>query len=198
MKQIVIFMMAVCAAMVMNAQTGYQVTLLNNATGEPRANETVGVSVEITNGDRVVCSETKTATTNEFGVLSVSVGNSASFANVDWTQPLYISATVDGVLIGRSQILSVPIAEHARHVGDLTLELLCSKTWTHTYSSSDYVAMDFHRNGTVSISGKEAGRLFQYDKNYEIWGNCIATIGGDVMLYCPNEGGIQGDGGFYR
>ena len=191
MKQIVIFMMAVCAAMVMNAQTGYQVTLLNNATGEPRSNETVGVSVEITNGDRVVCSETKTATTNEFGVLSVSVGNSASFANVDWTQPLYISATVDGVLIGRSQILSVPIAEHARHVGDLTLELLCNKTWT-----SKATSLDFKRDGTVTITYYLEGKIDgQYHSTYEISGNTIAIIDKYLLVYCPQAGGLQDGNG---
>ena len=191
-------MMAVCAAMVMNAQTGYQVTLLNNATGEPRSNETVGVSVEITNGDRVVCSETKTATTNEFGVLSVSVGNSASFANVDWTQPLYISATVDGILIGRSQILSVPIAEHARHVGELTLDLLCSKTWTWM-RSGEYETLEFHSNGTVTITYSWSGDPQSVKiRNYEIWGNCIAVVGFDVLIYCQKEGGIQGDGRFYK
>ena len=193
-----IFMMAVGAAVVMNAQTGYQVTLLNNATGEPRSNETVGVSVEITNGDRVVCSETKTATTIEFGVLSVSVGNSASFANVDWTPPLNISATVAGVLIGRSQILSVPIAEHARHVGELTLDLLCSKTWTWT-GSDEYETLEFHPNGTVTVTYSWSGEI-QSEKirNYEIWGNCIAVVGFEVLLYCRKEGGIQGDGCYYK
>ena len=46
----------------MNAQIGYQVSLLNSATGEPRANETVSVTVEITNSESsVICTETKSA-----------------------------------------------------------------------------------------------------------------------------------------
>ena len=67
-----------------NAQIGYQVTLLNFATGEPRANETVNVTVTISNSaNAIVCSETKSATTNEFGILSVSVGSEGSFAKTD-------------------------------------------------------------------------------------------------------------------
>ena len=111
-------LLLLCTFSVMaNAQIGYQVTLLNFATGEPRANETVNVTVTISNSaNAIVCSETKSATTNEFGILSVSVGSEGSFAKTDWTKlPFYISATVDGVMIGKSQLLSVPVAEHAKH-----------------------------------------------------------------------------------
>jgi len=58
-----------------NAQIGYQVSLLNNATGEPRANESVTVTVKITDSEgTVICEQTKQETTNDFGILSMSVG----------------------------------------------------------------------------------------------------------------------------
>ena len=116
-------------AIIAQAQIGYQVTLLNTATGEPRANETVNLTVEITNSaGGVVCSETKSATTNDFGILSVAVGNSDTFAETDWTKlPFFISATVDGVMIGKSQLLSVPVAEYAKRTGELTREFLNGK-----------------------------------------------------------------------
>ena len=67
------------------AQIGYQVSLLNSATGEPRANETVSISVAITNSeDKEIFSSTQSATTNDFGVLSLQIGNSTTFDNVDW------------------------------------------------------------------------------------------------------------------
>ncbi|MBD5356932.1 MAG: hypothetical protein HDR88_08025 [Bacteroides sp.] len=115
-----------------SAQIGYQVSLLNTATGEPRANESVNVTVKITDSaGNVVCEETKREVTNDFGVLSMTVGSQDTFTNTDWSKlPLFIEATVDGRLIGRSQILSVPVAEHAKHVGVLTKDLLCSKVWT--------------------------------------------------------------------
>ena len=128
MKQLLLFILFIIST-TSTAQIGYQVTLLNTATGEPRANETVNVTVEITNSaGGVVCSETKSATTNDFSILSVAVGNSETFAETDWSKlPFFISATVDGVMIGKSQLLSVPVAEHAKHTGELTRDFLNGK-----------------------------------------------------------------------
>ncbi len=101
----------IASALSANAQIGYQVSLLDNATGEPRADETVTVEIAITDSKgKTLCSERKSATTNDFGVLSLTVGNSSTFTDADWSAlPFFISATVDGTLIGRSQILNVPI-----------------------------------------------------------------------------------------
>lgn len=114
-----------------SAQIGYQVSLLNNATGEPRANERVAVTVKITDSEgKTVCEETKNETSNDFGVLSMSVGNIETFSNADWSKlPFFIEASVDGRLIGKSQLLSVPVAEHAKHTGSLTKEILMSRKW---------------------------------------------------------------------
>lgn len=99
------------------AQIGYQVSLLNSATGEPRANETVSVFVQITNrvGESIY-GQTQSATTNDFGILSLAIGNANMFNNVDWSKrPLFISATVDGKFLGKTQILTVPVAGYARN-----------------------------------------------------------------------------------
>ena len=130
------------------AQIGYQVSLLNSATGEPRANETVSVSVTITNSeDTPIFSSTESATTNDFGVLSLQIGNSTTFANVDWSKlPFFISATVDGVMVGKSQILSVPVAEAAKRRVDVSLDDLCDKNW----GDSDWYYR-FNRNGTCYL-----------------------------------------------
>ena len=152
------------------AQIGYQVSLLNSATGEPRANETVGVTIEITNSEgAVVCNETKSATTNEFGVLSLQVGSSNTFANMDWSKlPLYISATVDGVMVGRSQILTVPVAEAAKTLVNVAPELIC-KTWSGNLivssSSTTSYALSLSRSGSFTF-GKLSGM-------YACYGNII-------------------------
>ena len=53
------------------AQIGYQVSLLNSATGEARANEKVTVNISLSNSEGgVFYNETKQATTNDFGVLN--------------------------------------------------------------------------------------------------------------------------------
>ena len=139
-------------------------SLLNTATGEPRANESVNVTVKITDSaGNVVCEETKREVTNDFGVLSMTVGSQDTFTNTDWSKlPLFIEATVDGRLIGRSQILSVPVAEHAKHTGVLTKELLCSKTW-----SVDGSTLKFDIDGNYNYES--------YRGTYEIDGNFITA-----------------------
>ena len=113
------------------AQIGYQVSLLNTATGEPRAGVTVSAAVTITDSsDKIVYTGTQQATTNDFGVLSLAVGDDATFKNADWSKlPFFISVTVDGTLVGKSQILSVPVAEYAKKTGELTKEMLVG-TWS--------------------------------------------------------------------
>lgn len=139
MKHVFMLVLALCAALSATAQIGYQVSLLDKATGEARANETVSVVAEITDSDgAVILSQTQSVRSNDQGVLSLTLGNSSTFDNADWGKlPFYISATVDGTLLGKSQILNVPVAEHAKHWGTLTKEILMSKTWSCTECCSE-------------------------------------------------------------
>ncbi len=82
---------AIASALSANAQIGYQVSLLDNATGEPRADETVTVEIAITDSNgKAICSERKSAITNDFGVLSLTVGNSSTFTDADWSTPAFL------------------------------------------------------------------------------------------------------------
>lgn len=165
-------MMCYVAAMTASAQIGYQVSLLNNATGEPRANERVTVTVKITDSNgNVVCEETKNENTNDFGVVSMSVGNDDTFANADWANlPFFIEATVDNHLIGKSQLLSVPVAEYAKHTGTLTKEILCSKTWIYYYNNGDYKQCTFNENGGYTL---DDGSSHEEQGTYVIDGNIV-------------------------
>jgi len=141
------------------AQIGYQVALLNSATGEPRANETVSAEVTITDSQNdVVCSETQSVTSNDFGILS-----------------FFISVTVDDVLIGKSQILSVPVAEVASTLkSDFTLDELC-QTWK-VYERKPEGYLTFYKNGSCSYRAYYSGELSEKDSGegtYEIEGNNI-------------------------
>lgn len=136
------FIIILCAVWLSSdcfAQIGYQVSLLNTATGEPQANKTVNVQISITNAeDEIVYTELQTATTNDFGILSLAVGKEDTFKNADWNKlPFYISATVNGTLIGKSQILTVPVAEYAKTAGTVLTKEMLVGTWrwrlTYTY-----------------------------------------------------------------
>ena len=150
----VLFLLYVMGFLAASAQIGYQVALLNQADGTPRANETVKVDVAITNSEgHEICREEKSATTDDFGILSLAIGNSTTFETVDFTKlPFYISATVDGVLIGKSQMLNVPVAEYAKRTGVLTREFLNGKTWTYRHTETY----------TIGLPPEDGGGTYTY------------------------------------
>ncbi len=172
----------------LKAQIGYQVTILDTATGEPSANETISATITISGAGGAICSEVKTATTDEFGVLSLEVGNSDTFANVDWTKlPLYISATVDGVLIGRTQVLSVPIAEYAKQTGALTKNILCGRTWDGVGSDGATISISFSSNGRFTYNGLNK----TISGHYGLCGNTVGLENCGIAVYIPNGGILQ-------
>ena len=176
------------------AQIGYQVALINNATGEPRALETVNVSLSITNSEgKTIYSGDQSATTNDFGILSLSVGDANTFKDVDWTKlPFFISAELDGILIGKTQILSVPVAEHANHTGHLTPEKLNGKTYSVQFLREDamvHVNYTFNSNGTGHYS-VQFGEWEDYNYSFTWYINadtvCIVNgSDGDFLIYIP-------------
>ena len=188
MKHIII-LFAILTAFASKAQIGYQVTVLDNASGEPRANESITATISISDAaGGTICSDVKTATTDEFGVLSLEVGNSGTFANVDWNKlPLYISATVDGVMIGRTQVLSVPVAEYAKQTGTLTKEILCSRTWSGVGGDGFTISISFSCSGSFSYLGLNKS----ISGHYGLCGNTVGLENCGVAVYIPNGGILQ-------
>ena len=145
----------------MQAQIGYQVSLLNSATGEPRANVLVEAEVTITNSDdEEIYKGTQRATSNDFGVIQLTVGNQSTFKDVDWSKlPFFIEVSVDGTVIGKSQILTVPIAEAAKYlVPGIDIEDLVG-TWSDGYSWT----IQFFKNGTGIFKQYENPDSFTFD-----------------------------------
>ena len=193
-KLILTVVISVCGLQV-NAQIGYQVSLLNSATGEPRSNETVRVEIEITDSKgKSICKEEQSTTTNDFGILSLQVGNANTFAEADWSQlPFFVSATVDGVMIGKSQILNVPVAEAAKTIIDVAPELIC-KTWKCVYYDSDARYKETLLTRVLSLT---VNKTFTYEVSVSI-GGCIGidhfvlvgkylTLGNVIHLYDVTE-----------
>ena len=173
-KKLSLFVFAVFAFAAARAQVGYQVSLLNTATGEPRANVTVNAQVTITDSqNKTIYNGTQKATSNDFGVLSLTVGDANTFVESGTSKwPLFISVTVDGTLIGKSQILSVPIAEVANNLkSSFTKEDLIG-TWVYyDYDGNISEKYIFKENGEVEnvyVLGE-----YHYKGEYEIVGNNI-------------------------
>lgn len=162
-----------------SAQIGYQVSLLNSATGEPRVHATVNAQVTLTNSlDEIILTENKSVTSNDFGVLSFTIGDENTLKDVDWNKlPFYISVKVDGVLIGKSQVLSVPVAEYAKQAGAvITKEMLmgnswilrdtddgCNNYWRFTFTEDNYICHSQFYNWSI-----EAYEYNNVQGNYEI------------------------------
>ena len=186
-----------------HAQIGYQVSLLDQETGVPRANEYVTVQIDLTDNEgNTICSENKSATTNEFGIISLSIGNENTFDGMDWSKlPLWISATVDGVIIGKSQVLNIPVAEYAKRTGTLTKELLCSKTWSGVDSDGNHI-LTFNITGEYTIHSSYQG-IDDIDSGYyELENNTIYLYRTrepnysnglyDLCIYSANQQSITG------
>ncbi len=93
--------------------------VLRDASGNILANQNIEIQVDILQGSAsgsAILSETHSTTTNNFGLVNLTVGSisSTNFSSIDWTDgPFFIQISVDGTVMGTSQLLSVPFAMHA-------------------------------------------------------------------------------------
>ena len=171
----------------MQAQIGYQVSLLNSATGEPRVNVSVEAEVTITNSDdEEIYKGTQRATSNDFGVIQLTVGNQSTFKDVDWSKlPFFIEVSVDGTVIGKSQILTVPIAEAAKKlVPAITPEDL-KGSWSE--QRKEYVEPVYTFNIDYTGYDKDEAESF----TYQIEGNNVLVYESDkTLLYFRYHEGL--------
>jgi len=92
--------------------------VLRDARGNIKANTAAIIIIDIVQGSAtgpVVYSETHNVTTDGFGLINLDLGKGtatiASMAAINWKTGIYfIKITVDGVVMGTSQLLSVPYA----------------------------------------------------------------------------------------
>ena len=128
LRSIFLTIAATLATMAAVAQTdgfSYQ-AVIRNVTGELIKSQNIGLLISIADsaGTNVMYKETQTAPTNDFGVLSVTVGrgkaqDGTKLTNVDWTKSawLHISIDVNGgtkyIAFAATKIQAVPVALYA-------------------------------------------------------------------------------------
>lgn len=194
-KQIFTFLL-VLTGLIANAQIGYQLVAVDRETGEPKANQNVNVEITITDNDGTeIFSIKEPRKTDNVGMVEMTLGSSNTFDNVDWSKlPLWISAKVDDTSLGRTEILSVPVAEYAKHTGELTIDILCSKTHYSSYQDSP---IKFNRNGTGTLGGRED----PYEFRYTIVGNAVICVltntSGCLNGVYNSESGVLSFGGYW-
>lgn len=103
--------------------------IARNAAGEPIANQALGLKISILDGTTAQYVETHNATTNNFGLYNVEIGDgtvvSGSMGAVTWatgTKNIKVAIDPTGgtsyVDMGTTQLLSVPYALHAATSAD--------------------------------------------------------------------------------
>ena len=186
----------IVTALSSNAQIGYQVSLLNTATGEPRANVTVNAAVTITDSKGgVIYSGSQSATSNDFGVLSLTVGNANTFQNADFSNlPFFIQVSVDGKMIGKSQILNVPVAEAAKKVVPTIPEEALSRKYTFEWYNDGYdwwrYYVTLNKNGTFDYQTEKTGSFDELESGtYQVEGNTIYLYKGIELMVMKYHNG---------
>lgn len=200
MKRICSTFVALLLAVVSaDAQIGYQLTVFDPAKKTPKANQSVSATVTITDSSgSTLCTETVSGTTDDFGILSMQIGNASTFSNVDWSKlPLWISATVDGITISKTQILNVPVAEYAKATGQLTHAILSSKVWkTERYTL-------IFKNGNVTVTSLRPDDDPPRVMKYYITGNIAVAITSQsgyamAFVYVPEKNVLYCDESIYH
>lgn len=185
MKRIIVLLCILANMFVAaHAQIGYQIALLNTATGEARANTSVNATVTITDSaNGVVYTGTQRVTSNDFGILSLVIGDANTFSNVDTSKmPFFIEVSVDGTLIGKSQILSVPVAEVAKRLkSSLSVEDLVGR-WQAVPDDDGEFVYTFTSDGKW-IFKTDYG--YTSSGTYKIEGDDIIVIG-----FCDEYSGL--------
>jgi len=103
-------------------QFKYQ-AVLRNADGTIMTEENVTVIVSILKSDLTtrVYNETHITSTNTLGLINLNIGSKEDLSGIDWSADEYfIEISVNGTVIGTSQLLSVPYSLHAKTAENFT------------------------------------------------------------------------------
>jgi len=122
------------------SQFKYQ-AVLRDINGEALTNQPVDIEVVILKGSTVgesVFSENHSLTTNAQGLINVNIGSVNDLSVIDWSADNYfIQISVDGNIMGTSQLLSVPYALSAQKA--------------ETYDETDPVFNSWDKSSGISI-----------------------------------------------
>jgi uncharacterized protein (TIGR02145 family) len=100
--------------------------LLRDGSGTPKANVAVTVIIDILQGSVTgasVYTESHSVTTESTGLINLDLGlgtpSNGTFSAINWASGTYfIKITVDGIVMGTSQLLSVPYALYSTKAGN--------------------------------------------------------------------------------
>ncbi len=152
----------------------YQSVVRNN--GQVVVNQPVGVLVKLLQGSAqgtVVYSEVQNQSTNQYGVLNLSIGQGTSqtgnFSAIDWSNgPYFLETDVDSAggtnyqIMGTSQLLSVPYALYSNKTKGADQFVVAGNS-SISSDSALFVVKD--KNGQPVFSVYETGVEVSYNVN---------------------------------
>ncbi|RXK58785.1 hypothetical protein ESA94_15455 [Lacibacter luteus] len=176
-----------------------------NASGVAYASQQVSVRLNIRTGSpdgAIEYSETRTVTTNQFGLFNIQIGSSGMqavsgfFSTISWgagTKFLQTEISVNGqpfANLGATQMLSVPYALHSREAKDLIFPF--TKTGTNTTDLFSIANNDNTATSSAIKANATAGRAIFGNSNTGTGGYFVSSSGMGVFGYAPNGTGVTG------
>lgn len=175
----------------------YQAVLRGEA-GQPMASEQVSVQIDLKAGSpegTVVFTETHDTQTNAFGLINLQIGSVESLEDVQWENDLYfIEISIDGTIMGSSQLLSVPFALHSATSADvfsgdyLDLE--------NTPDLSNFINVEEPQTGDMLIYSSEGWQKLPIGEEGHVLQIIDGVIQWAVLEIDDNGGGEEPDPGF--
>ncbi|CAL2079026.1 hypothetical protein [Tenacibaculum sp. 190524A02b] len=177
-KTISFFILLLVTIQIFGQSFNYQ-GVLRDANGQVLKNKFVGIQFRILQGSATgsnVFQETHSVTTNEYGVINISVGTgtvlSGNFSVINWsTQNHWLEVAVDisggttYTVLGSSKLQGVPYASYAETSGDKVF----STTNNITSNANGSIATDDFVFGSMQLASNNStnddDRRFFFDKS---------------------------------
>jgi hypothetical protein len=188
MRKTIVFLM-LFVVMVSYAQSPEQFkyqAIIRNADGTIKANKDVVIDIALLKGSATgteIMKESHSVTTNNYGLVTLKFNSDSlpAFSSIDWSDgSYYLQVTMDGELMGATELLSVPYslytnkAESYQENDPMFSESFISKITTqHTkrwdnynsipsYSSEEIIALDSYEG--LAVFNTDENKLLIYAK----------------------------------
>jgi hypothetical protein len=192
MKRFLLTIIAIVSVFSLLAQTpgsfSYQ-AVVRNVSGNPIVSQNVACRFSILAGSvggSVVYSEKHSTTTNQFGMITLSVGNgtdkTGNLESVSWgTNTYFLKVEIDPaggsayLNMGTTQLLSVPYALHAKTAESVSGGLNFLPPSASVLPASDIQSFTSTLNGTVNGKGFLTNVIFEWGLTTS-YGNSVNAI----------------------
>lgn len=164
--------------------------VVRDAAGQVQANTAVELIIELYQNDSVVYKERHNDTTNAFGLINLKIGRGTSptsvFSKINWSIPAFVRISLNGAIMGKSELLSVPYALYAANglpadaqTGDLLY--YNGTAWQRLPKGKGGQVLTLRNDGMPAWSGPTTDGLLE-----------VPLPNGDMIYTCPVDNNAPG------